>query len=172
MSDIKNSNLKGLITDYNALGSEMCLAEAAGSDLSEYTSSSRKRPAGHFLINTCFVWAKDDYRSLVEFLSDGNADRMLAAQVVSAMTLSLIVLFDGPKLESLIELYNHYDSVCDEKMAARTLAGIILPLYSSPRRVTDNQALVKLLELWQDSIMTYRRLRETVESSSERATLH
>ncbi len=158
----KKFNLKGLITDYNALGSEMCLAEAAGSDLSEYRH--RRESALQDIFSSILVsyGAKDDYRSLVEFLSDGNADRMLAAQVVSAMTLSLIVLFDGPKLESLIELYNHYDSVCDEKMAARTLAGIIFALYSSPRRVTDNQALVKLLELSQDSIMTYRRLRETV----------
>ncbi len=98
-----------MITDYNALGSEMSLAEAAGSDLSEYRH--RRESALQDIFSSILVsyGAKDDYRSLVEFLSDGNADRMLAAQVVSAMTLSLIVLFDGPKLESLIELYNHYD---------------------------------------------------------------
>lgn len=162
LARLKKFNLPGMIADFNSLGMEMSLAESAGSDLSEYRRHRETALQDIFSSLLVSYGAKDDYREVVRFLMDADADSILAAQVVSAMTLSLIILFDGPKLEALIELYNHYDSTGDEKMAARALAGVIFAIYASPKRVMDNPAIVRQLDMWQDSIMTYRRLRETV----------
>ncbi len=136
------------------------LALAAG--CSPDTLYSDKDSLMHQLFD--IVWTernnKDMCEALTERVNSPSTDKSLALYLISALTLSLLGLYDRDKMISLIDIYDNAES---EEIAAHSLVGIILSLRRHRNRVYCDKKILSRLELWQDSLVTYSRLRGVVK---------
>lgn len=113
------------------------------------------------------VWTSFDERDvtdLVLMIAD-NIDKygkQLLIHLLSAMTLSLVAYYDRYKLLALIDIYDKYEDDNDAAIAANALLGIIIALQQHGLRIEDDAKLMARLDMWNDSIVTYQRLRDSV----------
>lgn len=159
----KNADLSQLLEEYRRLDSEMKLAVAA--DAVDYERTRDLYDIKSDLFN--FVWTmlenNDAVTELREFFESDDFAEDVKNLVVAALTLSLMQFYDATKIRLLIDVYNKEIS---ENLCARTLVALILAfkrydtLFS---RHCDPKILVAL-GVWEDSIMTYRRLRDVIKN--------
>lgn len=112
-----------------------------------------------------YIWTSFDdsslYRRLPFLVLSPLDGSLLPEVVVSALSFSILSYYDEKKLEALAEIYENTES---EALAARSLVGIVFALDIHRDRIRENSSLRTRLSLWQDSIITYRRLREVVKT--------
>lgn len=160
-NNLRKESLAEIIKDYGNAASELSLAEEAGSDSAEM----RKRMETDLnrLFDSLFTTIGEDseYAELTRYILSGYADFNVAAQAISAITLSMLMFYDRGKFVSLLDIYENTD---DQKVAARALVGIVLAMSAHPERIRRDNKLMSRLSLWQDSIETYRRLQVVVRS--------
>lgn len=89
----------------------------------------------------------------------------IANTIISALTLSLFQLYDHEKFLALVEIYdftlneNFHDSSKIECIAARSLSAILLVAEMHPQKIAQDKIVSERLAMWQDSILTYDRMR-------------
>lgn len=164
----RNERLSDILSEYGNIVSELGLAEAAGNDTEEIRK--RREAAQERLFNALFtsLGADRDYSDLVGYLNSGYADEDAVALCISAMTLSLLYFYDKGKIYSLLDIYENSES---DRIRARALTGIVLAMIDSSSRIESDNALMARLSLWNDSLETYRHLREPGENNN-RHTRH
>ena len=157
--NLTNVNIEDLFSKYSSALSELQLAEAADNDTQELT----KRIEG--LHETIFstIWVSLGDKRLSERVSSSVISQkygeVLAAHMISALTLSLLGYFDRYKLLALLKIYQ---AGVSEKISARALVGIILTLNRHPERSVNIKDVALPLEAMQDSLIDYRRVREVI----------
>ena len=160
-NNLRKESLAEIIKDYGNAASEFALADEAGSGNSEM----RKRMETDLtrLFDSLFTSLGEDseYAELTRYILSGYADFNISAQAVSAMTLSLLVFYDPGKFNSLLDIYENSE---DQKVAARSLVGLLLAMVAHADRIRNDRKLMARLSLWQDSLETYRQLQVVVRS--------
>lgn len=158
-NNLRGERLSEIIKEYGNVISEMSLAELGGNDVSEL----RKKKEEYLvrIFNSIFIslGSYSDYAELTRYLNSGYADENITAQSLSAMTLSLLCFYDRGKFNALLDVYENSAS---EKIAARTLVGILLSMICNAARIQGDPLIMSRLSLWNDSIETYRRLHEVI----------
>lgn len=158
-NNLRSESVGDLLRRYGDLSSMRQLSEAAESDDPELRRESEVILTNLFDAIFTSFGRRDDYRLIAEAAQSDYPDKALIAQAISALTLSLLFYYDRDKLETLLDIY---ENATTEKIAAKSLLGIVMTLVTHAERVNSNQAIKTRLSLWNDSIETYRRLRETV----------
>ena len=107
------------------------------------------------------VWTESgssEFQKLVSnaILSDDTGDQA-AVLLINALILSLSGDFDRYKFAILLDVMEAEKS---ETLTARAMVGIMLALARHSDRVSGIPSLISRLEMLQDSLMAYRRLRE------------
>ena len=87
-------------------------------------------------------------------------DETFAAYIIAALTLSLLTVYDKNKLNILLDVYENSES---DILSARSLVGIVLTLDKYKDRIEEDLSLKARMELWNDSILTYSRLRTVIK---------
>lgn len=109
------------------------------------------------------VWTmrndKDICGMLVEKINQSGAPEM-ARYLISAITLSLLEYFDRDKFVSLIDIY---ENAASQEISACSLVGTVLALRKYRKRIVCDNKIIARLQLWQDSLVTYSRLRSVVK---------
>lgn len=156
---LRQEHLAEIIKDYGHTASELSLAEAAGND----TTDMRKRMETDLqrLFDSVFSSFGEDneYKEVGRYLLSGYADRNVAAQTLSAFTLSLLKFYDKGKFNTLLDIYEGTE---DPGISARALVGIVLAMIPNAKRIKADSKIMARLSLWNDSIETYRRLHEII----------
>lgn len=160
----RNESVSDLLTKYDNIASELSLADATDNDTA--TLRKQREEVLERLFNTLLTsyGADSDYADLSRYLTSGYADPAVAAQSLSALTLSLLQFYDRSKLLALLEIADAdlIGNPLDGFIAAKSVLGIMMSLMFYPDRVTGDPTVMKRLTLWADSIENYRRMRDTV----------
>lgn len=157
--NLRKECLADIIREYGNIVSEMSLAELGGNDVSDMRR--RKEEQLVRLFNSIFVsfGSDSEYAEIARYLTSGYADDNVSAQAISALTLSLLCFYDKGKFNTLLDVYDNTQS---EKLAARTLVGIVLAMVKNAGRIESDRLLMNRLSMWKDSLITYRRLHEVI----------
>lgn len=158
---LRKEKLDEIIKDYGNAVSELTLADEATDDnieLRRRMESDLSRLFDSLLIS---IGNKSEYDDLSRYILSGYADDNVAAQSVSALTLSLLMFYDRDKFNTLADIYENSEN---SKLKARALVGIVMAMLPDPERIRRDAKLMKRLSLWQDSLETYRNLQLVVKS--------
>ncbi|MDE5878360.1 MAG: tetratricopeptide repeat protein [Muribaculaceae bacterium] len=98
---------------------------------------------------------------LSSILDSGENSFELKAQILSALTLSLLQFYDRAKLMLLIDVA---ENTFSSKLAARALPGVIFVLRKYAGRLASDLTLAQRLMLWNDSLIMFCRLRSLVKA--------
>lgn len=158
-NNYKRERLSDILSEYGKVASELGLAEAADNDTGEIRK--QRESIQERLFNTLFtsLGAETDCNDLVRYLNSGYADEDAVALCISAMTLSLLYFYDKAKINSLLDIYDNSES---DRIRARALTGILFAMIDNSRRMESDSSLMSRLVLWNDSLETYRHLRELI----------
>ncbi len=163
MLSYRPQSLQSLLHSYKDLNEKVALKNELGSpDIAEM----RNREA---LLDKIFnyVWtlgygAKNDLKIIRDqILSSEQQDSILAYQLVSALMLAALEWYDREKLTTLLSVY---ESSATEALAARALTALVLVIAKYRNRISSDTKLMHRFETLKDSLLTYRRLRESVRS--------
>lgn len=135
--------------------------------LSEFTDSSnpdiiRDKTAMEDSASTLFsiTWTslddKDIAKKITELASDSEFQDNIAILLVNALILSLIDYYDSGKVAALIDIY---EGDTTDALKARALVGIVFALMIHPEEISSDRAVRLRLEMWQDSILEFSRLK-------------
>lgn len=114
-----------------------------------------------------YVWtlgydAKGDLKVVRDVvIASEREDAALATLLVSALLMALLEWYDADKLQTLLSVY---ESSATEGLAAKSLTALILVLARHGERIAADRRLIERLEALKDSLISFRRLRETVRS--------
>ena len=110
------------------------------------------------------AWTSRGDKKLNEFIVDkicsGKSDTSLSLYLISALVLSLLSYYDRDKIISLLDIYDRAE---DEAIAARALIGIVFAIRKYKSRISGDKKITTRLALWQDSLITYSRLRDVIK---------
>jgi len=159
MEKVRKSTLRSRISEYRKAESMASLAKEAGGYVELQREADNSLSALFAHVWTSFGASSDDYRSIRDFMKDGDVSFNAKAQMISALMLGNMSFYDKNGLGCLIDIF---ESDLEPRIAARALVGIILVVASHPERVADDRMLNYRLSLWNDSIIIYRQLREVV----------
>ena len=98
---------------------------------------------------------------IVNVASDSDISFTLRAVITSALTLSLLEIYDPCKLNALLDIESH---TSDPLLRARALTGIVIALSRYAGSIPCDPRLDVRFETWCDDISNYPRLREVVYS--------
>lgn len=157
----REERVSEILKEYGSAMSELTLADAVGNVDTEIRQRAER--ALERLFNTLYtsMGATAEYEELVRYLTSGYADASVAAQSVSALTLGLLTFWDKAKFNTLIDIYEQSTT---PGIQARAMAGIVLSMVGHTPRIVADSAIMARLALWQDSLETYRHLRETIRA--------
>lgn len=163
MLSYRPRTLQSLLDDYSALNEKVTLKNQLGAP---DTAEMKNREA---LLEKIFnhIWTlgydcRDDLKLVRDqILASEQEDPVLAFQMVSALLMALLTWYDREKLTTLLSVY---ESSATELLAARSLTALVMVLARHRERVAPDRKLMARLETLKDSLLTYRRLRETVRT--------
>ncbi|MCM1369663.1 MAG: hypothetical protein NC204_04755 [Candidatus Amulumruptor caecigallinarius] len=160
-NNLRNESIQQLLNRYTKVSNELVLAEAAGND--DISLRKQREDLLERIFSNIFTSFGEaaNYNLIKEKIQSGFAGDQLTAQAISALTLSLMTYYDSAKLETLMDIYEDANDG-DDATVARAIAGILFTLEKYPDRIRQNPRLKARLSLWNDSLLTYRRLRETI----------
>lgn len=98
--------------------------------------------------------------SVRKLLADSRLTPELWSYLISALTLSLAGWYDRSKFELLIDIY---DADLSEQVSAKALVGIVIAADKHRKRVGADPKIMMRLSSWEDSILTFSRLRDVVK---------
>ncbi len=112
-----------------------------------------------------FVWsARFNENIKNEILGCVNSTGLSASIInylIAALSLSLLGNYDRFKIETLLYIYENCE---DESIAASALTGLMLSLRRHADRVRCDRHLIARLKMWEDSVVTYSRLRDVARA--------
>ncbi len=163
MLSYRPRSLQSLLEDYTSLNEKVTLKNQLGAP---DTSEMKNREA---LLEKIFnhIWTlgydgRDDLKLVRDhILASEQEDPILAFQMVSALLMALLTWYDRDKLTTLLSVY---ESSATEQLAARSLTALVMVLARHRERIAPNRKLMARLETLKDSLLTYRRLLETVRT--------
>lgn len=100
-----------------------------------------------------------DYNLLSDEVINSDLPFSYKAQIISALMLGNLSFYDRNALTALIDIY---EADINQKISARALVAILIVVAANPERVKTDAKIRTRLSLWQDSIITYQRLREVI----------
>lgn len=163
MLSYRPQNLSVLLQKYDDLDEKVVLKNSLGApDIDEMKN---REELSDKIFNYIWTMGPDDRGDLKRLrdraLGAERPDSNLSAQIVSALLLALLTWYDREKFLTLISIY---ESAPTEALAARALTAIILVLSRHNSRIVPDQKLMERLGQFKESLLTYRRLRETVRT--------
>ena len=155
----RNLSFTDLVNKIEDVSANISLGEAAEVDTRELRAEKDNMMRELFdLLWTSLINKETatEIRSKVLLLKDES----FVAYIIAALTLSLLSVYDKYKLNILLDVYESSES---DILTARSLVGIVLTLDKYKDRINEDSALKTRMELWNDSIMTYSRLRTVIK---------
>lgn len=104
--------------------------------------------------------SKDLCNVLVDHINSGIFDTRVSTYFISALFLSLIAFYDKNKFTALLDIYDNADT---EDVAASAMVCILFVLDRYRERINKDVKILNRLSLWQDSLLTYSRLRSVIK---------
>lgn len=157
--NIRKATLEGRIADYREALSKMQLAQAADAPADYAKHYDDALVALFSYVWTMFGASPDEYKTVVNLISEDGVPFDVKAQLISALLLGNLSYYDRNALFSLIDIY---EADLSQRLSARAMVAIMLIVAANPHRVKNDNTIKQRLSLWQDSIITYRRLREVL----------
>lgn len=165
-NNLQNNSIEAALNRYNEIFAKFILCkESMGSDAEATIQCLKDKEEA---LDTVFdlVWTSGALNSsiasrLSDILADNEASFELKAQILSALTLSLLQFYDRAKLMLLI---NVAENTVSSKLAARALPGVIFVLRKYAGRISSDMTLAQHLVLWNDSLIMFCRLRSLVKA--------
>lgn len=161
LNRLRNERIATILEQYGIKASERSLAEAAGNELAQIQAELESQLERLFNTLLTSLGADRDYADLSGYLLSGYADFNIAAQSLSAITLSLCFYYDSGKLKLLLDVYEKSEVTA---IRARALAGIIVAMIRNSGRIAADKSAMTRLSLWRDSLETYTHLRDTIRA--------
>lgn len=162
LQKVRNRKLADLYDELKKNDYRALMADAMDSESLRYRAKGEEAVGNIFLkIWSLPPWADDERKTVAEILSNPEAPFTLRAQSVSALLLGLLKFYDPGKFALLLDFYSEAD---DERLAARALTAIVLVIARHGASVMGRQAIRGRLEVLADSILTYTRLRDVVNT--------
>ena len=156
---IRKSSLHSRLAAYKEAYPRAMLATETGSG-HEYIKQADEALSSLFsFIWTMFGSPQSDYESLSNAVINEDLPFQFKSQVISALMLGCLCYFDKNALNALLDIY---EADINEKISARALVAIFFVIASNSQRVSSDPKIKSRISLWQDSIVTYRRLREVL----------
>lgn len=106
---------------------------------------------------TIFGSSKEDYDALTKLTENEEIDFETSSQLISALLLGSLKFFDATGFSLLL---NIYDNSANEKIKARALTSIFILTVIHGQRLKYENKIFERLDLWQESLLEYTRLRE------------
>lgn len=159
MNKFRNETVENILKLYEKTVSELSLAEASGNDTSEIRKQREDILERLFNNLLTSLGADNELKDLKNYLLSNYSDMSVFSLSLSAITLSLLEFYDRSKLNMLLDIYENSDN---EAILAKSLVGIFLTLMFYPSRIENDSKIKSRLYLWNDSLDTYQRLRETI----------
>lgn len=149
------------LNDYIKAYSTCALGDATGEYNKEIHIAEEKALQNLFII----IWVstlltEPEYKSLLSAFRSEDIPSYAKAQIISALLLGCLEFFDKRKMELLLDIYE--DEATPEPLAARAMVAVLLILSRHAKRIENMPKLRLRLETWNDSILTYQRLRVAV----------
>lgn len=156
---LRNLDLGKLLENLSDLDVKIGLAKSAGNP---YGPMMGERDS---LLKDIFnlIWTSRNNKEIRKVINErirSEENVELSIFFVSAVTLSLLGYYDKVKLETLLDIYENTEN---ESLAGVVLTALVLSIRRHREHVLNDRALISRLELWQDSIVTYSRLRDIVK---------
>ncbi|MDE7413549.1 MAG: tetratricopeptide repeat protein [Muribaculaceae bacterium] len=157
--NLKHSDIETLLSDYGRVYSEYSLAASVDNDATGFIEKLEELRSAIFNLVWISLGDKKIARSASRIVISGNYDNILSYHVISALTLALNSYFDKYKFEALLDIY---DASLSETISARALVGIVFSIARHSERIKKIPSILIRLKLMEDSLITYRRVREIV----------
>ncbi len=156
---IRKASLDSRMKEYKDAYSMSLLAREAGGDRDTAIKADEALSALFSYIWTMFGSSSEDYRVLTEAVKDPNMPFEFKAQVISALMLGNLLWFDRKGFAALLDIF---EADLDQKLSSRALTSIVLVASAHKDRIKSDPGFMNRMELWKDSIIIYRELREVV----------
>ncbi|ROT08416.1 tetratricopeptide repeat protein [Muribaculaceae bacterium Isolate-037 (Harlan)] len=157
--NIRKENLKSLINEIHQIYPEYLLAGGTDSARVFQKKFDDTLSAIFNFIWTMFGEKHLDYNLLSDEVINSDLPFSYKAQIISALMLGNLSFYDRNALTALIDIY---EADINQKISARALVAILIVVAANPERVKTDAKIRTRLSLWQDSIITYQRLREVI----------
>lgn len=161
MNRLKAEPLSALLESYRRQMAELSLAELGENDTTDMRREIEDTEERIFSTALTTADSPQDLSPIRETIISDAYPYSIKAQLISALSLSLHYAYSKGVLETLLDIY---DSDIEAKLSARTLVGIVLATAAHRNRIRHDAALMRRMLFWQDSIETYRHLRETIRA--------
>ncbi len=160
--DLRNTDLREVLAKGREHSATIALAVSAGSVSPDLLKE--KEAAYDEIFNR--IWTlgparRSDLTVLADTVVDPDSPFDLSCLVISALMLGLLQYYDRSKLMALLDIY---ERVGNERLSARSLTSIVLAVRRWSERVRLDRRVMTRLEALQDSLVSYRRLREIILS--------
>lgn len=156
---VRKSDFSQRLENYIDAYPKALLAKGTDSALQYQKAADDALVALFSYVWTMFGASEDEYRQLSKAITDTDHPFAFKAQMISALMLGCLAYYDKNAFTVLLDIY---ESDIDQKLSARALTAIMLVVASNPDRIKNDPKLKARLTLWQDSIISYRRLREVL----------
>lgn len=104
---------------------------------------------------------KKDFKTLNDILISDNEDFALCCQIINALLMRCMDFFDHNVILLLADIA---EGSISERISSRALTALILLMTRHRKKLEGNEMIRTRLELWQDNLIIYRRLREVVKA--------
>lgn len=158
---IRGISLQSKLSEYKKAYSMALLGQEAGGDLTARMEADEALLALFSSVWTMFGASTQTYKTLSETVNAPENSFELKAQIISGLLLGNLAYFDKKALHCLMDIF---EADADPRITARSLVAIVLIAARHPQRLRRDKSVENRMSLWQDSIMTYRQLREVVMS--------
>ncbi|MBD5172984.1 MAG: tetratricopeptide repeat protein [Bacteroidales bacterium] len=102
----------------------------------------------------------EDIIEATKSVNEGGLPEVASKLIISGLTLSILQVYSYETLKALLDIYENNEE--NNPLATRALTGIVFGIYMHHDRVVKNEELLNRLRLWEDSVSTYVKLRETI----------
>lgn len=160
--DLRKTDLREVLELGREHSATISLAVAAGAVSQDILKA--KEGAYDEIFNR--IWTlgpnrKGDLTVLADTVTDNNTPYDLCCLIISALMLGMLQYYDSAKLMALFDIYERTQN---EKLAARALTSILFAVARWSDRIRLDRKAMLRLEALQDSLVSYRRLREVIFS--------
>lgn len=157
--NIRKANLASRLSFYKEAYSKSLLASETPSYLEYRKEADDALIELFYYIWTMFGASSQEYGKLVDEIKSPEMPFEFKAQVIAALFLGLMNYYDRNALSALLDIY---ENDLSQKLSARALVAIILTVAKYPERIKNDNSIKARFLLWQDSLISYTRLREVI----------
>lgn len=156
---IRKASLQSRLKEYKDAYLMSSLANETGGDREVSLKTDQALSALFSYVWTMYGASSEEYKKLGEAVCDPDMPFGFKAQVISALMLGNLLWFDIKGFSVLLDIF---EKDINPKLSARSLTAIIFLMAIHKDRISCDQNLMNRMELWNDSIVIYRQLREVI----------